>query len=251
LNCAAAGALLAAVDYFVFRHGEQEGPFAEEQVRQMLAEGAMQGGDLAWHEGLEEWKPLESLITVARPEPAPPVARPPDQASAIKPAQTASEPAPPYRKASTPMGKGTKLAIALGALGFVVAAVIAGLGLAFLLRLNSSAEAYTDAYLTHIAPAWSVDGLMSRLTPEYRERFTPAATQRMFQKLGTLGALKHYDGSKGAVNVNQDGSTHATVANVTAHATFEHGAATFQILLVQVNGKWTIAGFHVQSPVFD
>lgn len=44
--------------YFVLINGEQQGPFTVDQLKGYLAIGQFQYTDLAWHEGLPDWKPL-------------------------------------------------------------------------------------------------------------------------------------------------------------------------------------------------
>jgi uncharacterized RDD family membrane protein YckC len=53
--------------YFIGKDGKQLGPFSEEQVRAKLASGEVGHGDLGWHEGMSEWKPLSSLLASSSP----------------------------------------------------------------------------------------------------------------------------------------------------------------------------------------
>jgi len=53
------------MEYFVNRDGREEGPLSLEEINQRLAEGTMSPTDSAWHEGMSEWKPLETLEGVA------------------------------------------------------------------------------------------------------------------------------------------------------------------------------------------
>jgi len=48
----------------IHRNNQQSGPFTEGQVRQMLAEGSLQPGDMAWREGMAEWRPLGEVLAV-------------------------------------------------------------------------------------------------------------------------------------------------------------------------------------------
>jgi hypothetical protein len=107
-----------------------------------------------------------------------------------------------------------------------------------------------DDYVAQIAPEWSADGLLKRVTPRYRDKFDPKINQALFKKLSALGKLKHADPSTATANVRSSSLGDNIVANVNDHATFDGGEATFNIYLVQVDGQWTIAGFHVESPIF-
>ena len=61
----------------IAKNGQKMGPYSEAQIREMLAAGSIAGTDLAWHEGLVDWKPLASVlgsapaITTAGASPAP------------------------------------------------------------------------------------------------------------------------------------------------------------------------------------
>ena len=63
------------MNIFVNKDGQQHGPFTAEQVRHELKIGAFSATDYAWHEGLTDWIPLDSLFTP--PASAPPVSAPP------------------------------------------------------------------------------------------------------------------------------------------------------------------------------
>ena len=52
--------------------GEQFGPFSMAQVQQFLAEGRVSTADLAFHEGMENWQPLDLVLAhLSPPDPAP------------------------------------------------------------------------------------------------------------------------------------------------------------------------------------
>lgn len=71
----------------------------------------------------------------------------------------------------------------------------------------------------------------------------------MFQKLSTLGALRHYDGSKGQAMVLYDVTEgKVTAAEYVADATFEHGEAHISVRLIQSSGEWQFLRFTVDSP---
>jgi hypothetical protein len=56
------------------RDGEKFGPYSEEEARQYLREGSLLPDDLAWHEGLENWVALNTLVpelSVKRTPPPP------------------------------------------------------------------------------------------------------------------------------------------------------------------------------------
>ena len=53
---------------FVYKDGQQIGPFTLEQIRHELKIGSFLPNDNAWYEGLADWVPIQSLLT-----PPPPV----------------------------------------------------------------------------------------------------------------------------------------------------------------------------------
>ena len=46
---------------YLARNNEQAGPYSLEQVNEMLANNQVVLGDLVWHEGMKEWKPLGEI----------------------------------------------------------------------------------------------------------------------------------------------------------------------------------------------
>ncbi len=56
--------------YHIARDNRQLGVFEEAEVRTKLASGELQNTDLAWTEGMAEWKPLSAVLTAAASAPA-------------------------------------------------------------------------------------------------------------------------------------------------------------------------------------
>lgn len=83
------------------------GPYSEAQVREMLAAGSIAGSDLAWFEGMADWKPVSQVLPAgAVPVPgAPPAIGTPPVASA------AGVPLSPVVRAIDPnlAGRGSRL----------------------------------------------------------------------------------------------------------------------------------------------
>lgn len=50
------------MEYLISRQGEQYGPYTDEATIGFLRDGRLSPADLAWHEGLDEWFPLGSLL---------------------------------------------------------------------------------------------------------------------------------------------------------------------------------------------
>lgn len=119
--------------------------------------------------------------------------------------------------------------------------------------LDKSSKAYVDANLPPILSTWSKDELLKRSSSQLLKIINdkPEQLQQLFEKLSKLGALQHYDGSKGEANVFFDASKgKITTAAYVADATFEHGEAHIVVRLVQTSGQWQILLFNVNSPLF-
>lgn len=50
------------MDIYLLIEGQQQGPYAEDQLRQSLAQGLIQSDLPAWHEGLADWVQIETLL---------------------------------------------------------------------------------------------------------------------------------------------------------------------------------------------
>lgn len=60
------------MNYYVGRDGTQLGTFSLDQLKADLAQGKLRPTDMAWCEGMDDWKPLSDVLSAAAPEPAPP-----------------------------------------------------------------------------------------------------------------------------------------------------------------------------------
>lgn len=75
------------MEVWIGRNGERHGPYQEEQVKEWLRSGQLSPDDLAWYDGLADWRPLSLLFPQDKAAPAPsPFGLPPLQ----QPAQTSS-----------------------------------------------------------------------------------------------------------------------------------------------------------------
>ena len=71
---------------FIGKNGGKLGPFSLEEVKQKLANGEVSAFDLAWHEGMAEWRPLGGLpefLVVVAPPPMPGVVESSPQTSPL------------------------------------------------------------------------------------------------------------------------------------------------------------------------
>jgi len=93
----------------------QSGPLSRDDVRAGLESGTYAATDLGWHEGLEEWQPLDRLLNHAA-APAPGSGPPP-----LPPTAPA---APPRRMEDDP---GHRLLLPVGRSGWAIAAGYLGL----------------------------------------------------------------------------------------------------------------------------
>lgn len=52
----------------IFKDQVEYGPYSVEEVYSYLSEGSILRTDLAWHDGMPEWLPLENLISIPQPQ---------------------------------------------------------------------------------------------------------------------------------------------------------------------------------------
>ena len=98
---------------FIVKDKQQTGPFSEEQIQGMLASGSVAPTDLAWHEGLSGWLPLNQVLDVS---PGNPQAAPPPMPSMNMP--------PAANKKNEPL---TTWALVLGIISIVGCGILAGI----------------------------------------------------------------------------------------------------------------------------
>ncbi|MDX1681106.1 MAG: DUF4339 domain-containing protein [Akkermansiaceae bacterium] len=60
------------MEYHLYQNDQQVGPYTQEQISTMLANGELTQDDFIWHEGLPEWKTIREVIPAASPAPAGP-----------------------------------------------------------------------------------------------------------------------------------------------------------------------------------
>ncbi|MDD5395560.1 MAG: GYF domain-containing protein [Thiothrix sp.] len=71
------------MQFNISRDGQQYGPYGEDEVRTMLEQGQLLSSDLAWKEGMADWRPLsqilpqrgEALASATRVAPPPPATK--------------------------------------------------------------------------------------------------------------------------------------------------------------------------------
>ena len=94
----------------VTRNGEPIGPYSREKAKEYFASGQLLPTDWGWHDGMDDWKPINEVLGMAAP------------------AQTAAaagqQPMTPGKRPSTPLSGNTKL-ILMGAGGLLVLSIIA------------------------------------------------------------------------------------------------------------------------------
>ena len=60
---------------YLYQNEQQVGPFDETQIRATVASGAISQSDIAWHDGLSEWQPLNTILSFSPPASVPPPPR--------------------------------------------------------------------------------------------------------------------------------------------------------------------------------
>ena len=62
------------MDLYLFLADQQTGPYTDAEARALVASSQITRSCLAWHEGMEEWLPLEEVVALPKP-PSPPVTK--------------------------------------------------------------------------------------------------------------------------------------------------------------------------------
>jgi hypothetical protein len=252
------------MNFFLFLNGQQAGPYTEDQLRQFLAAGQVQGSDFAWREGLADWAPIATLLAPeATPPGAVPVSAPvaepaPAAAVFIPDGKLRKEPVVPkqiVRKEEPEEEPESAIKTWMWIVGGIVVAGIlcVAAAVAFLFwqggQMDASSKAYVDTYVSSIAPNWSADDFIAHVAPQFREKYGRDKVEALFSRLSTLGNLRKYDGSTGEAHISIRSLGQTVSARYAAHATFDEGEATFEIALLRVDGQWTIVGISVKSPI--
>lgn len=63
------------MEIFLFRGDQETGPYTEVETRALVASSQIARTCLAWHEGMDEWLPLEPVVSLPKPPSPPPVAK--------------------------------------------------------------------------------------------------------------------------------------------------------------------------------
>jgi hypothetical protein len=245
------------MNYHLFLNGQQAGPYTEEQVRQFLAAGQVQGADMAWREGLAEWAPLASILPAEKVQPS--TAAPAKPAAAAQRAMPTLAPRPAKvveeeeeeEQSGFTTGTWIKIAVALAVAGILFLGAVIGVLFWQGGKMDASSKAYVDTYVSAIAPNWSPDDFVNHVAPQYRDQFSHDKVEALFSRLSTLGSLKQYDGSMGQAHISIRSLGKTVTAQYSAHAKFDNGDATFQLMLLRVDGQWTIVGLSIKSPVLQ
>jgi hypothetical protein len=128
----------------------------------------------------------------------------------------------------------------------IVAMVIGGVVVAKKgLALDADAKTYVDGAVVAICSKWDQQQLIDRASPELLAAAKPGELAALFEKLSSAGPLSKYEGANGQASVMIYNGNSKITAKYIAKALFAHGEATIDISLIQNDGKWQIAGFHV------
>jgi len=57
---------------YLYRKDQQEGPYTEDQLRDLVKYGGIKETEYAWHEGLSDWQPLNEIISFKEASAVPP-----------------------------------------------------------------------------------------------------------------------------------------------------------------------------------
>jgi hypothetical protein len=119
-------------------------------------------------------------------------------------------------------------------------------------RLDRESKSYADAATIAIISHWNEKDLIDRASPQLLATMKdPAAVQSMMGVLGSFGALKKYEGSKGEARIDFHRPLGYTLtALYVARADFSGGPAQITIALIKIDGAWKILSFYVTQHFF-
>jgi hypothetical protein len=119
-------------------------------------------------------------------------------------------------------------------------------------RLDKESKSYADAAIIAITSHWNEKDLIVRASPQLLATMKdPAAVQSMMGMLGSLGALKKYEGSRGEARIDFHGPHGYTLtALYVARADFSGGPVQITIALIKIDGVWKILRFYVTKLFF-
>src|SRR5262245_12546066 len=152
------------------------------------------------------------------------------------------------------MGKFLTVLGAIVGVLFLCVLVVGG-GIAAYLRsvgpeLDSDSQAYVDQTIPVLVEGWDPEALRSRSSDELRPYLKEPDMGNLYGMFRRLGAMKHYDGSRGQANLFFQPRGIRTTAAYVAKADFENGPATIKMSLIKRDGAWQILEFRVDSPYF-
>jgi hypothetical protein len=58
---------------YLYQNDKQIGPYTEEDLRSMVASGVVSRTENAWHDGLTEWQPLDTVVSLNQSPALPPL----------------------------------------------------------------------------------------------------------------------------------------------------------------------------------
>lgn len=65
------------MDIYIYKNGQQQGPFNERTIQNGLNSGEFAYSDLAWHQGMTDWQPLSQILPALSAPPVSSVDAPP------------------------------------------------------------------------------------------------------------------------------------------------------------------------------
>jgi hypothetical protein len=139
---------------------------------------------------------------------------------------------------------------------FATLLVAGGIGLFVLFRngaaLDRASETYVDDAVVSISSHWSKDELLKRASPEFMKAARNMDVGAFLDRAaGALGPLVDYEGAKGSSFMAKSIGGETTITgNYVASAKFAKGSAQFNISVRQIDGRWMIDGFQINSPEF-
>lgn len=111
-------------------------------------------------------------------------------------------------------------------------------------RLVAESHAFVDRAVPTMVKEWSAEQLLDRSSPQLRGQLKDNNLAALSAEFARLGPFWHYLGSTGHLKAPLLPSFSAPAASYVARASFAGGLATFQLDVVEHDGRWMFDHFH-------
>ncbi len=115
---------------------------------------------------------------------------------------------------------------------------------------SRSARSFVDDAVPAITGQWNAAALSDRAAPELLRQNDKGSLKVLFLQFSALGPLVTYQGAtlRDSSEESVSGAGTVSAAHFQVKASYAHGNAVIDLVLVKRDAGWRILGFHVLSP---